>query len=69
MADRISGIHDTGGVPGYGPVEPEEDEPVFHYEWEGRIYGLATSVPGGFSRQALERLEPEAYMSATTSGG
>lgn len=59
----MSGVHDMGGVPGYGPVEPEENEPVFHHEWEGRMYGLATSVPGGFSRQDLEILEPEVYLS------
>ena len=59
----MTNIHDMGGVPGYGPVEPEEDEPVFHQEWEGRMFGLATSVPGGLSRQRLEALEPAEYMS------
>ena len=40
----ITGIHDMGGVPGYGPVQSERDEPVFHEEWEGRVFGLVTSV-------------------------
>ena len=59
----VGGIHDMGGVPGYGPVEPEVDEPVFHDEWEGRVFGLATSVKGGLSRRVLESLAPEDYLS------
>ena len=60
---KISGIHDMGGVPGYGRVEPESDEPVFHGEWEGRVFGLVTSVKGGLSRPRLESLDPDAYLS------
>ncbi len=52
-----------GGVPGYGRVEPEADEPVFHSEWEGRIFGLVTSVKGGLSRPRLESLDPDEYLS------
>jgi nitrile hydratase len=44
-------------------VEPEADEPVFHSEWEGRIFGLVTSVKGGLSRPRLESLDPDAYLS------
>ena len=59
----MSGIHDMGGVPGYGRVEPEEDEPVFHSEWEGRIFGLVISVKDGLSRPRLESLDPNEYLS------
>ena len=52
-----------GGVPGYGPVEPEQDEPVFHHEWEGRVFGLVFSVKGAFSRRTLESLDPQVYLS------
>ena len=58
----VGGVHDMGGVPGYGPVEPEENEPVFHDEWEGRVFGLVVSVKGGFSRSTLEGLDPERYL-------
>ena len=30
----VGGVHDMGGVPGYGPVEPHLDQPrqpVFHH--------------------------------------
>ena len=58
----MSGIHDMGGVPGYGRVEPEEDEPVFHSEWEGRVFGLVISVKDGLSRPRLESLDPNEYL-------
>ena len=60
---NITGIHDMGGVPGYGPVEPERDEPVFHQAWEGRVFGLVTSVKDALSRPILESLDPEDYLS------
>jgi hypothetical protein len=30
----MNGAQDMGGAHGFGPVEPEPDEPVFHAEWE-----------------------------------
>ena len=30
-------IHDMGGMHGFGPVEAEPNEPVFHETWEGRV--------------------------------
>ena len=40
----MNGIHDMGGMDGFGPVEPEENEPVFHHRWEGRVYALNRAV-------------------------
>ena len=31
----MDGIHDMGGMEGFGKVEPEPNEPVFHAPWEG----------------------------------
>ena len=31
----MDGIHDMGGMHGFGRVEPEADEPVFHAPWGG----------------------------------
>ena len=45
----MNGIHDMGGMHGFGPIKPETDEPVFHEAWEGRMFGLScamTSPPG-----------------------
>ena len=30
----VDGVHDLGGKHGYGAVEIEADEPVFHHDWE-----------------------------------
>lgn len=38
----MDGIHDTGGMDGYGPVQYQQNEPVFHYEWEGRVLSILT---------------------------
>lgn len=36
--------HDIGGLRGLGPVEIEQAEPVFHSEWEQRIFGIAIAT-------------------------
>ena len=35
----MNGVHDMGGMQGFGPIRPEKNEPVFHARWEGRIHG------------------------------
>ena len=64
----MNGIHDMGGMHGFGPVVVEEDEPVFHAPWEGRIFGLRalarrqgmTVLDAG--RHAVERIDPADYL-------
>ena len=34
----MNGIHDLGGMEGFGPIEREENEPVFHTDWERRMF-------------------------------
>ncbi|SVE43985.1 uncharacterized protein METZ01_LOCUS496839, partial [marine metagenome] len=29
-----------GGIQNMGPIELEENEPVFHFKWEGRVFAL-----------------------------
>jgi nitrile hydratase beta subunit len=36
----MNGAHDMGGVHGFGPVVPEQQEPTFHAEWERRAFAL-----------------------------
>ncbi len=65
----MNGAQDMGGVQGFGPVEPEPDEPVFHAEWEKRAFALtlAMAMPGGWnidmSRFARENRDPAEYLS------
>ena len=36
----MNGVHDMGGIQNMGPIELEDNEPVFHCEWEGRVFAL-----------------------------
>lgn len=36
----MNGVHDMGGMQGFGSIRPEANEPVFHAVWEGRVYAL-----------------------------
>ena len=36
----MNGIHDMGGMQDMGPIKYEENEPVFHAPWEGRVYAM-----------------------------
>lgn len=35
---------DLGGARGYGPVEPEAEEPTFHGRWESRVLALTLAM-------------------------
>jgi nitrile hydratase len=64
-------IHDMGGMHGFGPVEPEPNEPVFHEPWEGRVlamqramgYTRLWTIDGG--RASMEVLPPVTYLAAS----
>ena len=64
----MDGAQDMGGVPGFGPVQPEPNEPVFHAEWERRAFALtlAMGMPGGWnidmSRFAREDRPHQDYL-------
>jgi len=65
----MNGAHDMGGMDGFGPVEIETDEPLFHAEWERRA--MALTIAMGFhglwnidqSRYARENRDPLGYLS------
>jgi nitrile hydratase len=64
----MNGIHDMGGMEGFGPVMPEKDEPVFHADWERRVFALSLAVPFAVSygddhaRREIERMPALDYM-------
>jgi nitrile hydratase len=64
----MNGGHDLGGMHGLGPIESEADEPVFHHEWEQRVFALtlATGALGQWTidmgRHARERQHPADYL-------
>lgn len=67
----MNGVHDMGGMQDMGPVVREENEPVFHAGWEGRVYGLTRVLQLGpkwnvdMSRHSMEQLPPVQYLAAS----
>ena len=67
----MDGIHDMGGMHGFGKVEPEQDEPVFHAPWEGRTLALnrAMGYTGVWTidqtRAGIERLPADVYLTSS----
>ena len=70
----MDGVHDMGGMHGFGKVEPEADEPVFHAEWEARCLALnrAMGAIGAWTidegRAGIEMLPPEIYLGSSYYG-
>lgn len=60
-----------GGMDGFGKVEPEPNEPVFHENWEGRVMAMvrAMGAQGAFnidmSRFYREALPPHVYLASS----
>ncbi|HXX02701.1 MAG TPA: nitrile hydratase subunit beta, partial [Xanthobacteraceae bacterium] len=70
----MDGIHDMGGMHGFGKVEPEENEPVFHAAWEARCLALnrAMGAIGAWTideaRAGIEKLPPDVYLARSYYG-
>ena len=64
----MNGVHDLGGMHGFGPVVFEPGEPVFHAEWERRTFALNLAMGGwrrwniDMSRHAREQMPPAEYL-------
>jgi nitrile hydratase beta subunit len=67
----MDGIHDMGGMDGFGRVEAEANEPVFHAPWEGRVLAMNRAIGGAGAwnidegRFGIERLPPHVYLAAS----
>jgi len=64
----MNGIHDMGGMHGMGPIVHEENEPVFHEPWEGRVYAITRAIGAwrkwniDAGRYGIETLPPVDYL-------
>ena len=67
----MDGIHDMGGMDGFGKVEVEQNEPAFHEKWEGRVMAMvrAMGANGGLNidmqRFSRESLPPVTYLESS----
>jgi nitrile hydratase subunit beta len=60
----VNGIHDMGGMQDMGPILRARDEPVFHAEWERRVYALcsAADIDWPIMRRHIELIPPVDYL-------
>jgi len=64
----MNGVHDMGGMHGMGPIQHENNEPVFHEEWEGRVYAINRALSAwkkwniDAGRHGIELLPPADYL-------
>jgi nitrile hydratase subunit beta len=68
----MNGAHDMGGMHGFGPVEHEENEPLFHAPWERDVLALMQAVRGRHQffnidemRRGIEQMPPGDYLGAS----
>jgi nitrile hydratase subunit beta len=64
-------VHDLGGMHGFGPIVREENEPLFHADWEARLRAIDRLVLQqeyftiDAHRYGIERMAPVDYLRAT----
>jgi nitrile hydratase beta subunit len=68
----MNGVHDLGGMDGFGEVQPESDnKSPFSEAWEGRVLAMtrALGAVGAWNidvgRYGIERMTPHVYLAAT----
>ena len=64
----MDGVHDIGGMHGFGPVPIEVDEPLFHEAWEGRVWAMWSAIGATTVdrfRFTIEQMPPAAYLASS----
>jgi hypothetical protein len=67
----MNGIHDMGGMHGFGKIQYFPEEPPFREKWEGRMFALLATVTGVSLmnidewRHGQERMSPAEYLSVS----
>jgi nitrile hydratase len=67
----VNGVHDLGGMHGFGPVDVADGE-SFHADWEARVFGIVMAMTGARrttataarERYEVELMEPASYLTA-----
>jgi nitrile hydratase beta subunit len=66
----MNGVHDLGGTDGLGPIDPQDNEPVFTADWEKAVFTMlpATLARGHYNldqiRFGLEQMPPGDYLTS-----
>lgn len=67
----MDGVHDMGGMHGFGPAVPPGADRIFHERWEPRVFAMHLLIgierlgagPGG--RAVREEMDPAYYLAAS----
>ena len=64
----MDGVHDMGGMHGFGAVPIEADEPTYHEPWEGRVAAITRRLMAGTTidrfRYTIEQMPPAEYLTS-----
>jgi nitrile hydratase len=65
----MNGPHDMGGIHNMGSIPIEENKPVFHSEWEAKVFAMSFATFGNYfpvdeTRHASELMPHGAYLSS-----
>jgi nitrile hydratase len=67
----MNGVHDMGGMHGFGPIELDPHEPLFHAAWEARVRSMMTLARQrdyftiDAFRYGIEQMPPAEYLRAS----
>jgi nitrile hydratase len=66
----VNGVHDLGGMHGFGPVELHDPALRFEYPWEPAVVAMQSAMEGRVTnidefRHAIERMDPVHYLGST----
>lgn len=67
----MNGAHDLGGMHGFGRIESDPNEPVFHHDWERRALAVTLAMGSrghwnlDMSRYARECCDPAVYLNTS----
>jgi hypothetical protein len=64
----VDGVHDMGGMHGFGAVPIETDEPAYHDPWEGRVAAITRRLMANTTidrfRYTIEQMPPAEYLAS-----
>jgi nitrile hydratase subunit beta len=66
----VDGIHDMGGMHGFGPAVFSGSADAYHERWESRVFAMSTivgidGIGSGSGRAIREEMPPEEYLRAS----
>jgi nitrile hydratase len=68
----MNGIHDLGGMHGFGPIEPAKNADAYHASWELHVVAINEIARRGYHlfnldefRHGIERMAPIHYLEAS----